>query len=87
MCSKKYSALAAQKNNTVGYNFIGVFFFLNEKRQKFYKRAKLLHVVTTLKINFSDLSNPIKLGEGTFGEVFRISYKGEIVALKVRFKI
>uniref|UniRef100_A0A0R3RGM4 Protein kinase domain-containing protein n=1 Tax=Elaeophora elaphi TaxID=1147741 RepID=A0A0R3RGM4_9BILA len=30
-----------------------------------------------------DLSNPVKLGEGTFGEVFRINYKGEIVALKV----
>uniref|UniRef100_A0A915PX79 Protein kinase domain-containing protein n=1 Tax=Setaria digitata TaxID=48799 RepID=A0A915PX79_9BILA len=30
-----------------------------------------------------DLSSPIKLGEGTFGEVFRVNYKGEIVALKV----
>ncbi|VBB31170.1 unnamed protein product [Acanthocheilonema viteae] len=30
-----------------------------------------------------DLSSPVKLGEGTFGEVFRVNYKGEIVALKV----
>ncbi|EJD74913.1 haspin protein kinase [Loa loa] len=30
-----------------------------------------------------DLSNPVKLGEGTFGEVFRVIYSGEIVALKV----
>uniref|UniRef100_A0A1I8EUU0 Protein kinase domain-containing protein n=1 Tax=Wuchereria bancrofti TaxID=6293 RepID=A0A1I8EUU0_WUCBA len=36
-----------------------------------------------LKKTLLDLSSPIKLGEGTFGEVFRVSYKGEIVALKV----
>ncbi|VDN91760.1 unnamed protein product [Brugia pahangi] len=36
-----------------------------------------------LKKTVLDLSSPVKLGEGTFGEVFRVSYKGEIVALKV----
>lgn len=50
-------------------------------------KCNLFYLYIVSHINFSDLSNPIKLGEGTFGEVFRVNYKGEIVALKVRFEI
>lgn len=33
--------------------------------------------------NFRDLSNPLKLGEGMYGEVFLVKYKENLVALKV----
>uniref|UniRef100_A0A2K6VEI4 non-specific serine/threonine protein kinase n=1 Tax=Onchocerca volvulus TaxID=6282 RepID=A0A2K6VEI4_ONCVO len=53
-------------------------------------KQELFHLCTQksiqpwrLRKTILDLSNPIKLGEGTFGEVFRVNYKGEIVALKV----
>ncbi|CAG9536539.1 unnamed protein product [Cercopithifilaria johnstoni] len=56
-------------------------------RRRNYKQ-ELFHLciqktIQPWRLSMLDLSSPIKLGEGTFGEVFRVNYKGEIVALKV----
>ncbi|VDO41365.1 unnamed protein product [Onchocerca flexuosa] len=58
-------------------------------KRRDYKQ-ELFHLCTQksiqpwrLRKTILDLSNPIKLGEGTFGEVFRVNYKSEVVALKV----
>ncbi|VDK80274.1 unnamed protein product [Litomosoides sigmodontis] len=56
-------------------------------KKRNYKQ-ELIHLciqknIQSWRITVLNLSNAIKLGEGTFGEVFRVIYKGEIVALKV----
>uniref|UniRef100_A0A0N5CPG1 Protein kinase domain-containing protein n=1 Tax=Thelazia callipaeda TaxID=103827 RepID=A0A0N5CPG1_THECL len=37
--------------------------------------------------NCSDFTDSVKLGEGAFGEVYRVRYKNEFIALKVRSRL